>query len=50
MNEDVDTRQTAESGGPPVPVEDEGDAEQLFEMMLETEVPTPEEAGYGHGV
>jgi hypothetical protein len=51
VNEDVDIRQTAEAGEPTVPVEDECDeVEQLFEMMLETDVPTPEEAGYGHGV
>ena len=51
MKGDADIRETGEPGESTVPVEDECDAvEQPFEMMLETEVPTPEEAGYGHGV
>lgn len=50
MSEDANGGQVAESDGPHVPVEDSIDVEQMVDMMLEAEIPTPEEAGYGHGV
>ena len=49
MSEDVNGRQAGESEAPVEP--NEGvDTEHLLELMLETEIPMPEEAGYGHGV
>jgi hypothetical protein len=50
VNEDIETRETAESGDQPIPADDDVVAKQLFEAMLDSEVPMPEEAGYGHGV
>ena len=52
MSEDVNAGQTGESDPPVEAVEpNKGvDIEHLLELMLETEIPMPEEAGYGHGV
>jgi hypothetical protein len=52
VSEDVNAGQTGESGPPVEAVEptDGVDVEELLELMLETEIPMPEEAGYGHGV
>jgi hypothetical protein len=50
VSEDGNNGQAAETDGPHPPVENGVDVEQVFDMMLEAEIPTPEEAGYGHGV
>ncbi len=50
MSDDANTTQSEEFEEFHLPLANDADVEQLLEMMLETEAPMPEEAGYGHGV
>lgn len=50
MSPESNKRVNVESAEPPEPRDDQDEADDYLQLILEADDQTPEEAGYGHGV
>jgi hypothetical protein len=50
VSQDIIVHVHVEPDEPCEPRDDRDELDDVLELTLETDVPTPEEAGYGHGV